>query len=69
MTDIELLNSENDRLTRLVLAYRGQRNPHRLAEKLSDMMTFAGCSLSEYQQAVLAAGLRALLEQRTEDTQ
>lgn len=66
---LDLLNAENARLTKLVVAYRGPRNHHNLAEKLSDMMTFAGCSLSEYQQAVLAAGLRALLEPRTEDTQ
>ena len=68
-TDNELLNSENERLTKLVLAYRVQRNHHHLAEKISDMMTFAGCSLTEYQQAVLAAGLRVLLEPRAEGTQ
>lgn len=62
---LDLLNAENERLTKLVLAYRGQRNHHKLAEKISDMMTYAGCSLSEYQQSVLAAGLRALLDQET----
>jgi len=68
-TTTDLLDAENARLTKLVLAYRGQRNHHQLAEKLSDMLTFAGGSLTEYQQSVIAAGLRALLEPRTEDAQ
>jgi hypothetical protein len=35
-------------------------NPHQLADKISLMMTLAGCTLTEHQQNVLAAALLAL---------